>query len=322
MKASRFSLGVILLLALSATSNSRLEGQSNAVHDEAMQRIHQRPHELDGFLLRQPRNAVESALGKPFKSGKVSDEKSWDAYHLPNSPKDYLVVFYYTGKDAFFKGKIGELELTGIESSGPTGFFGLQLGDDALKALKVLGEPSKIRHEDDVNVDLWDYAKDNFSLEFTPDKKLYSIQIIDENGDGSPGFAGSREARIFAQAILDHNLDLTMEMASGEIECSTSTAFGVREDSARKVLGDPKSEISTCLLRAAKAIAAMGKEMKGMDESIRMWEKAAPGTVAKFPPSSPLKEIVFAGEAGAWRVYEVTFREESAHQPGKALQLK
>jgi hypothetical protein len=293
------------------------------MHEEAVQRIHQRPHELDGFLLRQTRSAVEARLGKPFKSGKVDDEKTWGAYHPSNSSKNYLVVFYYVGQDEAFKDKIIKMELTGDEPSGSTGFFGLQLGDDAQKVLKVLGEPSKISHEDDVNVDLWDYAKDNYSLEFTPEKKLYSIQIVDEPGEGDPGFAGSSEARLFAQAIQDHNLDLTMEMASGEIECSwPGEYFSTDSGSARGVLANEKSGVSICLQRAAKAVLTMGQEMKGTEDEIRAYTKASPGTVTKFPASSPLKEIVFAQEAGAWRVYEVTFRENPLHQPGKALQLK
>jgi len=94
----------------------------------------------------------------------------------------------------------------------------------------------------------------------------------------------------------------------GKTLCSTSEAFGIQNGSARKTLSDPKSQVSMCLQRAAKAILSLGKNMIGADDSIRLWTKHSPGTVTKFPDYCPLKEVVFDQEAGAFRVYEVTFR--------------
>jgi hypothetical protein len=48
--------------------------------------------------------------------------------------------------------------------------------------------------------------------------------------------------------------------------------------------------------------------MKGTDTNIRVWEKGGAGMVVKFPKSSPLLEVVMVDEAGAPRIYEVTFR--------------
>lgn len=98
-------------------------------------------------------------------------------------------------------------------------------------------------------------------------------------------------------------------MASGELECSMNGLFyGFHGGSARSILSNPKDDTVACLRRAASAVLALGPEMKDADESIRVWTQHTPGTVVKFPPSSPLKEIVFDQEAGAFRVYEITFR--------------
>ena len=271
-------------------------------------RTHTRAHELCGFLLRQDRKAVEAALGKPFHEEKGNPDTTAAAYHLPGSKEDYLVAFFYNKKNSEQQGKAVQLELTGREPSGPTGFFGLELSDPAAKVEAVLGKPTETRHEDDVNLDLWDYEGQNYSLEFTADHKLYSIQIIDQPGNDSPGFAGSDQVRLFAQTVQAQNIDSLMEMASGEIECSTTEAFGIQTGSARNILSDPKSPVSICLQRAAKAILALGKDMNGVDDSLRVWTKHTPGTVTKFPATCPLKEVVFDQEAGAFRVYEVTFR--------------
>ena len=176
------------------------------------------------------------------------------------------------------------------------------------KSSTTLGKPTKIHHEDDVNLDLWDYESDNYTLEFTYSHQLYSIQIIDQSGNDTPGFAGSNEIRFFAQAVQANDIDKLMELVSGEIECSTTKDFGIRTGSARNILSDPKNPIHNVSSARRGKFLALGPEMRGADGSIRVWTKHTPGTVTKFPASCPLKEIVFDQEAGAFRVYEVTFR--------------
>jgi hypothetical protein len=261
------------------------------------------PHELVGFLLRQNRSAIEGALGKPFYESKGENGLEHYAYHLPESKKDYLVACYGKNNATI------EMELTGNEPIGATGFLGLKLGDSAEKVDSQLGKPSEIRHEDDVNLDLWNYKDANYTLEFTESHKLYSIQIIDETKHDPDDVPGPAEVRALANAAHGHDLDRLLEMSSGEIECSTKRAYGIGHGTARSILGDQKSEISVCLSKAADAIMALGPETKSADGSIRIWpEVKRLGYVIKFPKTSPLREIVFVGEAGGWRVYEVTFR--------------
>jgi hypothetical protein len=284
-------------------------GQKTDAIPPVASEVHNHAHELAGFLLRQNRVAVEAALGKPFAVEKRPSGEIACAYHLRGSKNNYLVAFYEQDKKSEMYGKVTELEMTGTDPSGFTGFFGLELGDSAEKAEATLGKPTEVRHEDDVNVDFWDYKNDNYSLEISPSRKLYSIQIVDQPGHDTPEPSGGAAVRRFAEAIESHDIKTIMEMASGEIECATNDAFGVRAGAARTILSDPASPISVCLKRAADAVVALGPEMKGADDQLRIWEKHSPGTVTKFPDSSPLKEIVFDQEAGAFRVYEVTFRE-------------
>ncbi|MFZ1084116.1 MAG: hypothetical protein WAN35_04025 [Terracidiphilus sp.] len=307
MNFQRFIL--FLCCAVLSSLPIALNGQSTEMHAKAATFAHTRAHELNGFLLFQNQKAVEAALGQPFRKGERTDDKQWFAYHLSGSKNNYLVAYYYVGKDPVYKDQIIELEFTGAGPSGPTGFFGLQLGDSAEKVEAVIDKPTEIRHEDDVNVDLWDYEKNNYSLEFTPDHKLYSIQIVDQSGKDSPGFAGSEEVRLFAEAVQAHDIDKLMELSSGQIECShPNDVYSLQSGPARGVLLNPKSGISICLQRAAKEILALSPGMKGVEDQIRVYTKAEPGTVTKFPASCPLKEVVFRQEAGAFRVYEVTFR--------------
>jgi hypothetical protein len=282
--------------------------QSLEMRANAAFQTHTRAHELSGFLLRQDRKAIEAALGKPFREGKNSSGANWHAYHLPGFKGNYLVAIYVEDTKSFWNGKVVQLELTGDEPSGPTGFFGLQLGDSAEKVEMVLGKPTKISHEDDVNVDLWNYAHMNYSLEFTAAQKLYSIHVDEEPDDLKPEVGGASEVYAFAKAVKAHNMDREVSLASGEIVCTKKEFFGIQGGQARKILDDETSAISICLAQAADAILALGPEMKATDTAVRVWEKGPPGMVVKFPKNSPMREVVLMDEAGSPRIYEVTFR--------------
>jgi hypothetical protein len=297
-----------LCCAVIGCSSIALVGQQAGMKTDTGVAAHPHAHELNGFLLRQDRKAVEAALGKPFRDGKNSDGWHWCAYHLRGFKDNYLVAFYIENAESFFNGKVVQLELTGNEPSGLTGFYGLELGDSAKKAEAVLGKPSEIRHENDANVDLWDYKNSNYSLEFTPSHKLSSIQVDEGPVGREPAVGGTSEVYAFAKAVKMHDVDAMMYLASGEIECSKRNAFGIQGGKARKILDDRRSAVSLCLAQAADAILTLGPQLKSTDTDIRIWEKAPSGIVVKFPQSSPLREVVLMDEAGSPRIYEVTFR--------------
>jgi hypothetical protein len=306
MNPSRLAL--VLCCAALACLPVAVQGQSSEIRSKATTQVHSHAHELSGFLLRQDRKAVEAALGKPFHQEKRPNNITAYAYHLHGFKINYLVAFIYEEKRSIYNDKVMQMELTGTEPSGPTGFFGLALGDSAEKVESALGKPATIRHEDDVNVDLWDYPQENYSLEFTSSHRLYSIQIEDEPGGAKSPAGGTDQVHMFARATKDRDINAILSLASGEIECSKKEAFGIQGGNARKILDDRSSPISVCLAEASEAILALGPEMKAADTDIRIWEKGPPGMVVKFPWSSPLREVVLVDEAGAPRIYEVTFR--------------
>jgi len=264
------------------------------------------PHELFGFLLRQSPSAFAVTLGEPFKEGPHGDGLTFQAFHIPSAKNSYLVAIFAKEKTNKFPLAV-TLELTGTDYSGPTGFLGLKLGDDASSIEARLGKPTEIRHEQDADLDLWDYKQRNHSLEFTPSHKLYSIEINDENKTDPEKAADGTDARAYALAIDRHDIDDILKRSSGELECATTNSFGFREKSARKELAD-NSKLLNCLARASKAILALGPEMKGADAQIRLYEKGTMANVVKLPAASPLREVVFQWEEDSWRVYEVTFR--------------
>jgi hypothetical protein len=283
--------------------------QGTAAQKAALQDARAHAHELSGFLLWQNRAAFEAALGRPFDEEKRGNGNVACAYPLPGTKQDYLVVFYYEGKNPDARDKAIRFELTGPDVSGDTGFFGLRLGDSSDKAEAALGKPTEIQHEREAHLELWNYARRNYSLEFTPDDELYSIRIDDRPRNYRAKPPGIADARRFAQAVLASDLETTLAMSSGDLDCSMKGKdYGLQAGAARQSLASPDSGISECLRQAAQAVMGQRMDATGAGDAIRIVTKHSPGTEMKFPASSPLKEIVFDQEGGAFRVFEVTFR--------------
>ncbi len=258
------------------------------------------PHELFGFLLEQNKAAFDLALGKPFNTGNTPNELAYRAYIIPGTEASYLVA-------AFSKDRAVRLELTGKDYGGATGFFGLTLGQDATAIESILGKPTEIRHEDDVNIDLWDYKSANYSLEFTPDHKLYSIQVVEGQLEKPSRFVGSAEVRSYGLAIQAADVDTMIQMSSGSLLCTNGSELSFTR-AARTDLADRGGKLMACLKKAAETIVSLGSGMQGADDQFRITQTGRAFCVTKFAAASPVKEVVFAWEVGAWRVYEVTFR--------------
>jgi hypothetical protein len=285
-----------------------MSGQQDIQKPKAARETQFHPHELNGFLLFQDRRSIEAALGKPFQEGTSPQGNLAAGYRMPGFKENYFVAYYVKDENSYYKNKARELQLTGTEPSGTTGFFGLELGDSAQKVEAILGKPTEIRHENDINVDSWDYENEHYYLEFTPSHRLYSIRIDAATERMDPDFNGAAEVYAFAEAIRAQDIDKMMSLASGEIECSRKEFSRIRDGKARKILEDRSSPLSACLAQASDAILTLGPEMKTADTDVRIWEKRPAGMVVKFPKSSPLLEVVLVDKAGSPRIYEVTFR--------------
>ena len=176
----------------------------------------------------------------------------------------------------------------------------------------MLGRPPKTRAGQDAKLTLWDYAPDNFSLEFTSEGKLYSIQImLDPPLREATTIAGLAEAREFAAAALSKDVNELMRSVSGDLLCGSIKSVRFTR-AARIDLTDPKSQMSQCLSRAARPIAALPQEKHGVSDQMRVnmlhLTNIDVFPVTKFPEKVSVKEIVYAWECDAWRIYQVILR--------------
>jgi hypothetical protein len=278
--------------------------------------IERGPHELYGFLLRQAPEAFSHQLGKPIKEGTAPNGKPFSAYHIPGTQTDYLVAEFSTLDG---KTQAVTLELTGIEYKGQTGFCDLRLGDSADVVTKRLGKPTSIRHEDDVNVDLWDWPERNYSIEMSAKGTICSFQIVDPltSPTGLGGLAEVKELRdAMSHADSLGSVNKMMRLLSGDVICTSEHENSFGADSARSVLQDKHSPLRNCLNSAAEALATVDLDKASVD--IRLYTKGPSGTVVKLPTNCAVQEIVFDWEARGWRIYEITFRKRTLHSPPRS----
>jgi hypothetical protein len=124
--------------------------------------------ELNGFLLGQYTSALKS-LGKPDKMG---EQNGWK-YQAYKFPKNSYMVFEV---DPQHPEQIAAIQVTG-ENAGMRSFAGVKLGDTQEQLVAKLGKPDQVTPEPEEELQLLEYRNQNYTIEVSKDKRVYSIHI-------------------------------------------------------------------------------------------------------------------------------------------------
>lgn len=257
-------------------------------------------HELQGYLLGQRRNTIESTLGKPFKV--IKSEDGWvDVAFVEKKSENYLVFSF---------AKDGNEPTVAIQFTGPAvptmrPFQGLRLGDSVAAVEARLGKPSSIGNSTEDGTRQYNYKGRAFSLEINSSGKLSSIRISDD--DVGPDLDPPVEALFLAASTC--NVESLLELVSGDLEVYRGGDAWGFEHSALTDLSNPsKMREAICGNSHSLHAAFAADEVRKNDSQLRVTEKGPSGPVIKFPDSKIVKEIFYKREAGAWRAFEVTLR--------------
>jgi len=142
---------------------------------------------LYGYKIGQPIAFAQKALGKPFKVHKYEDGWTSYSYRL----KDHN-VYFETSKES--PNTIISIQIEGLTNPAHFGLDSINLGDDAIKALNILGTPKQTRKSVDVATkkavaDTIIHYYDGYSFEEKAGKVtsikviLYRIKEIEGNPD-------------------------------------------------------------------------------------------------------------------------------------------
>ena len=259
--------------------------------------------ELNGFLLGQYAEAADGVFGKPTQVTTTDDHWTYRVYIFDKQHNGYM-AFKFPDKDAK---RMLSIQIAGDAGTPMRPFLGLSLGDDRDRVIQALGEPDKIETEKDYPVDLYTYKDRNYSLEIDRQGRLTSIQVMGYTGfaKGPPG--SMPDADILKKFILSKDVDGLLTVLAGHFEIYKGDRTFSFNRSARSELTDVKSGTRRLLMEEKGSLReAFANEPFEPDPQIRVYEKAPPGSVVKFPRSKVVQEIVYKVEAGTWKVWEIS----------------
>jgi len=261
--------------------------------------------ELNGFLLGQYEKAPDDAFGKPTQVTTTEDHWTYRAYLFDKQHTGYMAFKLRAGDEK----KLFSIQVAGDRGTAMRPFLGLTLGDDKTKVRQVLGTPDKIEAEADYPVDLYEYRDRNYSVEINRQGKLTSIQIAGYDGFAKQPDSAIPDISTLKKLVVANDIDGLLGQLAGDLEIYKGDQTYSFAGSARSELSNRNSRIWKLLFADEQSVrAAFTSEPFNPDQQIRLYEKGPPGSVAKFPNSKVIEEIVYEFEAGTWRIWEIKLR--------------
>jgi hypothetical protein len=267
-------------------------------------------YELNGFLLGQHVKAIEAQLGQPSQTQETSDRWSYKIYIIDRPHRGYMVFKFAPDRPEY----AFSIQVAGDSAGDMYPFLGLVLGSDTTAARMRLGAPTTVERETDPPLLLWSYQGRNYSLEFTPAGKLYSVQLF--GYDGFPKMPSEPLAPIapLRDALLHRDVERLLALMAPDFEVYQAGRTHTFAASARKEIADATTTVAQLLYagrNSLRDVLADSALVDRADVNIRVYEHPRPGAIYtsyRFPKDAPLNEIVFEGYAGQWRVWEIRFR--------------
>jgi hypothetical protein len=268
--------------------------------------------DLLGWRLLQYDRAVEGLLGKPMHIAQRGDGWTDRAYWIDKQA--YLVVATHKDRPQYIQG----LQVTG-RSAEVELFAGLRLGQSLASVHERLGAANRVTtlrlDFEPTRLSVHHYDARNYSLEFDPDGRLYSVRIhtvdamlgharVDASAAGDPWSLLTAAAMTGDFARLEPMLRPDVEVYRGQQLIAIEQRYG-------DFVASPGPALLSAFFDRASGVAA-ATPMPAPELYWRVTEEMGAGLVYKFPPDSVLREVVFFPYLGSWRVYEVHFRDKGA----------
>lgn len=262
--------------------------------------------ELNGFLLGQHKDAIAASFASLIQADTTAD--GWiDRVYLVDRPHHAYMAFKFPRDRIDFAISV---QIAGDSGTPMLPFLGLKLGDRRQALLARLGQPSDVKHEADLNLDLYEYAQRNYSVEVSAQGRVSSIQIFTYDGfpDAPKGVAPSLDS--LARA-LQAGGDIALQYLMPDVEVYRGgKTIGFTHGALADLLSDTTS-ISRALFQGPASVAAMLRDSSfraTADVNLRVWEQGGVGWVSKFPAPAPIEELVWKADAGQWRLWELRYR--------------
>lgn len=257
-------------------------------------------YDLNGFRLRQYREAVFNELGEAPQSGAMGDDMEYEAFFLSEEPLVYMVFQYRLPYD----GLIFSIQITGDDPSIDLGFRSLRFGASEQDVIKALGQPARRIDVGERGTRL-EFDKANYSVEINTEKRLSSIRIMDDDVVALPDPKSIPAFKDMVKTLTSGTNAEISELLAPDMELyvdGKATFFGRRL----------RTEIASDSSKIFSTIRGLSKELAGVNETkpeefeanLRLRMGADPMHVIKLKKTKKVREIVLKWNGRRWLLWE------------------
>jgi hypothetical protein len=259
--------------------------------------------ELNGFKLRQYKEAVKSEYNKPFQVNNFDDGFVAEIFLIKPDSTAYVIFEY----PSWNKEIIFSIQIYGAFKEIDPQFKNIKMGISEIELTKIVGKPSNSKEIGEYGKVL-EYENTNYSFEINKSGKLASIKIVDNYNEiyPKPNVEKLPSLEKIKSILNSNNSKNISEILSPEIEIYLENETLFFKQSWEKEINSDFSTIFKNISEIIKGINEVNSSDENQyEENMRLVIGENPKHVLKFKTGIRIKEIVMKWENGKYLIWEI-----------------
>ncbi|MBQ4804512.1 hypothetical protein J8L88_16750 [Aquimarina sp. MMG015] len=259
--------------------------------------------ELNGFKLRQFKDAVKSEYKEPFQVKNFDDGFIAEIYLIKPDSTAYVIFEY----PSWNKEIIFSIQIYGAFKDIDPRFQNLKMGISENELIEKIGKPSNSKDIGEYGKVL-EYENTNYSFEINNNGKLASIKIVDNYNELFPDPKVEKIPSLekIKEVLNSKNPKIISEILSPELEIYLDNTTLFFKQSWEDEINSDSSKMYKTISEIIKGIIEIdASDENQYEENIRLTHGENPKHVLKFKTGIKLKEIVMKWENGKYLIWEI-----------------
>lgn len=259
--------------------------------------------ELNGFKLRQFKEAVKSKYKEPFQVNNFDDGFVAEIYLIKPDSTAYVIFEYPNwNKEIIFS-----IQIYGAFKEIDPRFQNLKMGISESELFEKIGKPSASKGIGEYGKVL-EYENTNYSFEINNDGKLASIKIVDNYNELFPDPKVEKIPSLekIKEVLNSNNPKIISEILSPELEIYLNDTTLFFKQSWEVEINSDSSKMYKTISEIIKGINEIdASDENQYEENMRLTLGENSKHVLKFKTGIKLKEIVMKWENGKYQIWEI-----------------
>ena len=259
--------------------------------------------ELNGFKLRQFKEAVKSKYKEPFQVNNFDDGFVAEIYLIKPDSTAYVIFEYPNwNKEIIFS-----IQIYGAFKEIDPRFQNLKMGISESELFEKIGKPSASKGIGEYGKVL-EYENTNYSFEINNDGKLASIKIVDNYNELFPDPKVEKIPSLekIKEVLNSNNPKIISEILSPELEIYLNDTTLFFKQSWEVEINSDSSKMYKTISEIIKGINEIdASDENQYEENMRLTLGENSKHVLKFKTGIKLKEIVMKWDNGKYQIWEI-----------------